>query len=275
VDHDNTIGRVNRRIQGKAGSVPVGPISSPLPGRYPAPPLKSPGHATPARALTPQHTLLHPSTSSKTSVHTPSWPRPSCRARPPKPSSCHPGVLSSPTQIQIRIVRGASVQTVKHALLSPLHPPAADTRQVLSLGPYYLDTYLCLSIASIASIRSSTLGPCSDRSTRRPASFARSIARGGWRTGPRTAVDRHFFFLLFFPSFLSFLSAHALSTCNIACLPPSTWRRHPLYLPFPSSLPTHLCNPASCRARAARPLSRLHPHIVALFAAPKRPCHMI
>jgi hypothetical protein len=121
-------------------------------------------------------------------------------------------------------VRGASVQSVKHlSLHSPRQPTPA---QVLSLGPYYLGIYLCLSIASISPTRarSSTLGPCSDHSTRRPAWFARSMARGGWRTGPRTAVDRHFFFLLFFPS--------GLSTLNIACLPRSTWRR-PLYLPFP------------------------------------------
>jgi hypothetical protein len=97
-----------------------------------------------ARATSPQHVLrppsTRPSTSSKPTVDTPSWPRPSCRARPPKPSSCHPGVLSSPTQIRIRIVRGASVQSVKHALsLSPLlstppgcrHPPGTQPGSLL------------------------------------------------------------------------------------------------------------------------------------------------
>jgi hypothetical protein len=200
---------VDGRIQAKA------PICSPLPGRCPAPPLESPGHFTPARAPTPQHTLSPPSTSSKPTVDTPSWPRPSCRARPPKPSSCHPGVLSSPTQIRIRIVRGASVQSVKHALLS-LHssplPPAADTRQVLSLGPYYLATSLCLSIASVSP---STCPPLHFGALLRPTlpvgpHGSRSMTPGGWRTGPRTAVDRPFFSLLFFPSGLPPVSQHPI-----------------------------------------------------------------
>jgi hypothetical protein len=145
------------------------------------------------------------------------------------------------------------------------HPPGTQP------GSYYLGTYLCLSIASISPTRarSSTLGPCSDHSTRRPAWFARSMARGGWRTGPRTAVDRQFLFLLFLPSGPP-PGTHTLSQHSIlrVCRPARGNGLLCICL-FHATLPT-----SATRHPAEQGPSRLHPHIVALFAAPKRPCHM-
>jgi hypothetical protein len=255
---------VDGRIQAKA------PICSPLPGRCPAPPLESPGHFTPARAPTPQHTPQH-----QQQTHCRHAVMAASKLQSPASetlvlSSWRP-VIPDTDPDPYRTWRKRTERKTRSPLSlhsSPL-PPAADTRQVLSLGPYYLATSLCLSIASVSP---NTCPPLHFGALLRPTlpvgpHGSRSMTPGGWRTGPRTAVDRQFFSLLFFPSGPPPVSQHPIlracrpargNGCLCICL---------FHAPHPPLLPGVLpSEQGPCR---------LHPHVAALFAAPKRACHMI